>query len=93
MLTWRATFPLQLVRRPPLLNTRMVPIGACVAVAVVTVTLSERAHREERASPRNPNVRTEVRSVKDASLDVWCFNAVPNLITQRVEEGAMATYR
>jgi hypothetical protein len=71
----------------------MVPIGACVAVAVVTVTLSERAHREERASPRNPNVRTEVRSVKDASLDVWCFSAVPKLISKGGEEGAMGAYR
>jgi len=66
----------------------MVPIGACVAVAVVTVTLSESAHREERASPRKPNVRTEVRSVKEASFEVWCFNAAPKLITKEVDEGA-----
>ena len=66
----------------------MVPIGACVAVAVVTVTPSERAHREERASPRKPNVRTEVRSEKESSLDVWCFNAVPKLITKEVKEGS-----
>jgi len=51
-------------------------MGACEVVAVVTLTLSERAHREERASPRKPNVRTEVRSEKEVSLDVWCFNAV-----------------
>ena len=82
MLTWRATFPLLLVRRPALSKTRMVPIGACVAVAVVTVTLSERAHREERASPRKPNVRTEVRSENEASFDVWCFKAVPKLNTR-----------
>jgi len=47
-----------------------VPIGACAAVAVVILTLSESAQREERASPRNPNVRTEVRSEKEAILDV-----------------------
>ena len=80
MLTWRATFPLLLVRRPVLSKIRMVPIGACVTVAVVTVTLSERAHREERASPRKPNVRTEVRSENEASFDVWCFNATPKSI-------------
>lgn len=65
----------------------MVPIGVCVAVAVVTVTVSESAHKEERASPRKPNVSTEVRSEKEASFDVWCFNAVPKLITKEVEEG------
>lgn len=65
----------------------MVPIGACVAVAVVTVTLSERAHREERASPRKPNVKTEVRSENEASFDVWCFNAISKLITKELEDG------
>jgi len=62
-----------------------VPIGACVAVVVVIVTLSESAHREERASPRKPNVRTEVRSEKEASFDVWCFNAMTKLITKEVK--------
>ena len=42
-------------------KTRMVPIGACVAVVAVTVTLSERAHREERASPRKSKLRSEVK--------------------------------
>jgi hypothetical protein len=65
----------------------MVPISACVAVAVVTVTLSESAHSGERPSPRKPNVRTEVRSEKEASFDVWCFNAVPKLVTNEVKEG------
>jgi hypothetical protein len=51
-------------------------MGAWAAVAVVMPTLSESAHREERASPRKPNVRTEVRSEKEASFDVWCFNAM-----------------
>lgn len=85
---------MQLVSRPALSKTRMVPIGACVAVAVVTVTLSDSAHREERASPRKPNVRTEVISEKEASFDVWCFNAIPKLITKEVDEDAsMVTYR
>jgi len=74
-LTCRATLPLELVRRPALSKTRTVPIGDCVAVAVVTMTPSESVHRDERASPRKPNVTTEVRSEKEASFDVWCFNA------------------
>ena len=88
MLTWRATFLLLLASRPTLSKTRTVPIGDCVAVAVVTVTLSERAHREERASPRKPNVRTEVRSENEASFDVWCFNAVPKLNTKDLKDDA-----
>jgi hypothetical protein len=51
-------------------------MGVWAAVAVVMLTLSESAHREESASPRKPNVRTEVRSEKEASFDVWCFNAM-----------------
>ena len=43
---------------------------------MVTLTLSDSAHSEERASPRKPKVRTEVRSEKEASFDVWCFSAV-----------------
>ena len=66
----------------------MVHIGACFAVAVVMVTLSERAHREERACPRKPNVRTEVRSENEASFDVWCFNATLKSIRKELEEGA-----
>ena len=52
-----------------------VPTGASAAVAVVTETDSARAQSEESASPRKPNVVTASRSVKDESLDVWCFNA------------------
>ena len=40
------------------------------------LTLSDSAHSEERASPRKPKVRTEVRSEKEASFDVWCFSAI-----------------
>ena len=43
---------------------------------MVTLTLSDNAHSEERASPRKPKVRTEVRSEKEASFDVWCFSAI-----------------
>jgi len=56
-------------------------MGACAEVAVVTLTLSESAHREERASPRKPKVRTEVRSENETSFEVWCFNAVPFRVT------------
>ena len=44
--------------------------GACVAVAVVTVTHSARAQRDERASPRKPKVATLSRSANDVSLEV-----------------------
>ena len=47
-----------------------VPTGASAAVAVVTDTESERAHREDRASPRKPKVVTVSRSEKEASLEV-----------------------
>ena len=53
--------------------SKHVPIGAFVLV--VTVTDSERAHREDRASPRKPNVWTVVRSEKEDSFEVQCFNA------------------
>ena len=43
---------------------------------MVTLTLSDSAQSEERASPRKPKVRTAVRSEKEASFDVWCFSAV-----------------
>lgn len=54
---------------------RQTPIGFVLDVAVHTVTSSLKAQRDERASPRKPNVQTEVRSEKDASLEVWCFRA------------------
>lgn len=56
-----------------------VPMGASNAVAVVTVTDSLMAHNDEIASPRNPNVTTDVRPSKDASLDVWCFSPIQNM--------------
>ena len=63
------TFPL----RP---SSITVPIGASEAVAVVTVTDSLRAHKEETASPLKPNVETVVRSSNEDSLEVWCFRPV-----------------
>lgn len=53
--------------------SKLVPIGAFVLV--VTVTDSERAHRDDRASPRKPNVWTVVKSEKEDSFEVQCFNA------------------
>jgi hypothetical protein len=54
----------------------MVPTGAESEVAVVIMTLLHMAHREERASPRNPKVRTVVKSAKEDNLEVWCFRAI-----------------
>jgi hypothetical protein len=71
-------------------------MGAWAAVAVVMLTLSESAHREERASPRKPNVRTEVISEKEASFDVWCFNAMRRELQFHKEAQGVrviATYR
>ncbi len=34
-----------------------------------------RAQSELRASPRNPNVSTCIKSEKSLSLEVWCFKA------------------
>lgn len=33
------------------------------------------AHKELRASPRNPNVDTESKSEKSANFEVWCLAA------------------
>lgn len=55
----RGTFDLIFPKRS---NTSLVP-HACDECLVVTVT-SLRAHNELNASPRKPNVSTEVKSVK-----------------------------
>ena len=61
----------------PLLSSSMtVPIGAPEVVAVVIVTDSLNAHREEIASPRKPKVETVVRSSKEDSLEVWCLRPI-----------------
>ena len=73
--TCLATLPDLLVSFPVLPNSSTVPIGASFAVAVVRVTLSDNAHKEDKASPRNPNVSTEERSSNEDILDVQCFNA------------------
>lgn len=57
------TFP-----RPPISNFTPTPFFA--SVAVVTVTLSHNAHRDERASPRNPNEDNVVKEENDVSLEV-----------------------
>lgn len=59
---------------PKLSNTSLVPHDwdKCL---VVTVT-SLKAHSELSASPRKPNVSTEVKSANSWILEVWCFNAI-----------------
>jgi len=54
-------------------NTSFEP-HSCDECLVFTVTLL-RAHNELNASPRNPNVSTDVKSAKSLILDVWCFKA------------------
>jgi hypothetical protein len=73
--TCRAARPEEETTAPLRASSRIVPTGAEEAVAVVTETFSHTAHKEESASPRNPKVRTVVRSENEASLDVWCFKA------------------
>ncbi len=65
----------------------MLPIGACAAVTVVSVTLSERVHREERASPQKPDCKDGGEIRERGECVQWCFNAVPKPITKEREEG------
>ena len=55
---------------PLLSNWMTVPIGVSSAVEVVISTAEESPQRDERASPLNPNERTDVRSANELSLDV-----------------------
>jgi hypothetical protein len=57
---WLATTDLPF-NFPEISKSRRVPFGPSVARAV-TMWKFERAQREERASPRKPNVAREVRS-------------------------------
>ena len=50
-------------------------MGPLAPVEVVIVTLSADAQRENNASPRKPKELTDVRSSKEASLEVACLNA------------------
>jgi hypothetical protein len=68
--TCLATFELEFRSRPFRSISSIVPMGASLAVAVVRVTPSLRAHSEDNASPRKPKVKTVARSSKAASLDV-----------------------
>ena len=70
MPTWRATLVLLLVTFPPRSNSMTVPIGASETVAVVIVTDSLSAHKEEIASPLKPKVETVVSSSNEDSLEV-----------------------
>ena len=54
---------------PELPNSSLLPLGASSAVAV-TMWKSDRAHSEERASPRNPKVVTDSRSAYVFNFDV-----------------------
>jgi len=67
---------LLLVTFPLRSSSITVPIGASETVAVVTVTDSLSAHKEEIASPLKPKVETVVRSSNEDSLEVWCFKPV-----------------
>ena len=53
-------------------NSSLVARGASAAVAVVIWT-SDRAHRELKASPRNPKVSNPSIFSNVDSLEVWCF--------------------
>lgn len=68
--TCLATLPLELFSAPLLSSSRIVPIGASAATAVVMDTLSDIVQRDARASPRKPKLRTRARSSKVESLDV-----------------------
>ena len=74
---------LVLVAFPLRSSSITVPIGASETVAVVTVTDSLNAHKEESASPRKPNVETAVRSSNEDSLEVWCFRPVMGEVFER----------
>jgi len=50
--------------------TRLVPLGEVEDVAVTTVTFSQSAQSEERASPRKPKVDMVVRSTNSSSFEV-----------------------
>lgn len=61
---------LLLVTFPLRSNSMTVPIGASEIVAVVIVTDSLTAHKEEIASPLKPKVETVVSSSNEDSLEV-----------------------
>ena len=69
---------LLLVTFPLRSSSITVPIGASELVAVVIVTESLNAHREEIASPRKPKEETVVRSSNEDSLEVWCLRPTGN---------------
>ena len=75
-LTVRATFLSLFTSFPNLSNSNTVPIGPLAPVEVIIDTLSDDAHKEKSASPRKPNEFTEVRSSKEDSFEVACFEAV-----------------
>jgi len=75
--TCLATLEVESLSLPFLSISSMVPMGTSLAVAVVRVTPSLRTHSEDKASPRKPKVRTVDRSSNAASLEVWCFKALP----------------
>jgi hypothetical protein len=62
-------------------------MGTSEAVAVVTVTDSLNAHREEIASPRKPKVDTVVRSSNEDSLEVWCLRPTKGRDSERIHTG------
>jgi hypothetical protein len=92
-LTGLAVLPVSSLTRPFLSNWMTVPVGVSSAVAVVISTDSERPQREERASPLNPNDRTEVRSAKVVSLEVWCLRAIGTNLSYKQGFGSLQSSR
>ena len=41
-----------------------------------TVVVVDIVHRDDKASPQNQKVRTEVGSEKVSSFEVWCLRAI-----------------
>ena len=73
---------LLLVTFPLRSSSITVPIGVSETVAVVTITDSLSAHKEEIASPRKPKVETVVSSSNEDNLEVWCFRPVKGEILE-----------
>ena len=72
--TGRATLE-RAVMTPLWSKVRQVPSSA--SLCLVEMERLANPHRLERASPRNPNVSTEVRSENSRNLDVACFTVRP----------------
>lgn len=68
--TGLATLPVQSITLPSFPSLMIAPKGAVSLVAVTTVTLSQSAQRDDKASPRNPKVVTYGKADKAGNLEV-----------------------